>query len=867
VKSKTPIGLWGWRQVAPEETARGLLLRVAEIQGHASTDRTAKAAGISHSRLAHGFVDHIEAFAAQVDQSFATIAADGALRDEKGRLCLRGHPMGDLLDFGPRRMCPACLEESRHHRFWWDVRPITTCPRHGIELVGACRCGRRFGWRRGGLLKCSSCWNDEVAYLPRKVADPKVLRADAYLLSRFGAGKADAVPVLDALSLRNVFETLERIGAAACGGYSYEWQSAESLEQPLAAVQARGFEVLAHGRLDEVLTHIYDGFIAQGGKPEEGFTSCYGWLYHWFNHKRGAKFSPLLAQVFLEHGAARFPIVPKARLGRLRPAAERKLSLKAAAAKAGTSVYGMKSIGLALGLIRTEKRSGSQISFPAEEVERIAHDLKGALSLDQVTTRLGIGAKTMVSMIDDGVLLPALRGGCQRHTYIFRPQDVDGLLDRLSAGAPKVSKPPKGLIAITGLGRGKAATITECIRKILDGRMRVRARVGGRAGLQALFIDHDEVMQASAGPELSFAAAAIRMRLNARGLRKAIDRGLIEGVKPGSDIVPAKIADAFAERFMMLGEIRDRLGGYFGNLRRQLEMAGFDPDPDLEKCLCAGYLRNTIEPFVRQVEAGKASLGKPEPVWKALIREAQKILTAAKAPLPSEDLLAKLRRKMPIGPSDQDDFFYTTMWDGRETFVFIKGAGWWLRDRPHLGRIFSLDGPAPNQTEIVDEIVLDLLRSAERPLSQEDILASLKAQSVHTPISDGEVFLRRLAVRHAGAIIKLTGLGYWDRGRPYPPALYDPATWKQKSQTAVQRAGLWIIKLLSDEHRPLTRAELESALRERGIIPAKCTRAYVGNAVSEFAGEIVYLDRVGYWLAKKPWPPAGYRPAVGKVAA
>jgi hypothetical protein len=72
--------------------------------------------------------------------------------------------------------------------------------------------------------------------------DPKAVRADAYLLSRFAAGRAETVPVLDALSLRNVFETLERIGAAACGGYSYEWQSAESLKQPLASVQARGFE-------------------------------------------------------------------------------------------------------------------------------------------------------------------------------------------------------------------------------------------------------------------------------------------------------------------------------------------------------------------------------------------------------------------------------------------------------------------------------------------------------------------------------------------------------------------------------------------------------------------------------------------------
>lgn len=82
----------------------------------------------------------------------------------------------------------------------------------------------------------------------------------------------------------------------------------------------------------------------------------------------------------------------------------------------------------------------------------------------------------------------------------------------------------------------------------------------------------------------------------------------------------------------------------------------------------------------------------------------------------------------------------------------------------------------------------------------------------------------------------------------------------------MQRAGLWIIKLLNETGRPLTRAELEPILQDRGIIPGKCTRAYVGNAVAEFVDEIVYLDRVGYWLAKKPWPPVGYRPA-GRRAA
>lgn len=72
---------------------------------------------------------------------------------------------------------------------------------------------------------------------------------------------------------------------------------------------------------------------------------------------------------------------------------------------------------------------------------------------------------------------------------------------------------------------------------------------------------------------------------------------------------------------------------------------------------------------------------------------------------------------------------------------------------------------------------------------------------------------------------------------------------------------------MSEADRLLTRAELEPVLQERGIIPDGGTRAYVGKAVAEFADEILYLDRVGYWLKRKPWTAAGYRPAAGKKAA
>jgi hypothetical protein len=310
----TPIGLYAWEAPRSEESAQGLLLRLATMHGHKSTYRTAGHLGINRSRLAHGYRNELDKFAAGIEQPASSFLADSPQRDSKGHLCVRGQPITDYLMFGVRRLCPGCLAESMHHRFWWDIRPITTCPRHGLNLVDACVCGAKFGWRGGGLVHCSACGNQDLVRLPCVKADADVMRTDGYLLSRFAAGASEAIPILDDLGVTDVFMTLERFGAA-CEGYRSGWQSAKSLGVPLSVMQARGFAVLADGKLDEALTYIYDGFIAQGGRPEGGFKACYGWLYHWFNHKRGASFSPKLAEAFLQHGAARFPVHANTSLG------------------------------------------------------------------------------------------------------------------------------------------------------------------------------------------------------------------------------------------------------------------------------------------------------------------------------------------------------------------------------------------------------------------------------------------------------------------------------------------------------------------------------------------------------------------------
>src|ERR1700691_471584 len=106
-----PIGLYAWDPDAPrpEETAQGLLLRLATMHGHKSTDRTASAIGINRSRLAHGYRDELDNFAGGIQKLASAFVADSPQLDEKVRICVRGQPVTDYLMFGVRRLCPGCL--------------------------------------------------------------------------------------------------------------------------------------------------------------------------------------------------------------------------------------------------------------------------------------------------------------------------------------------------------------------------------------------------------------------------------------------------------------------------------------------------------------------------------------------------------------------------------------------------------------------------------------------------------------------------------------------------------------------------------------------------------------------------------------
>lgn len=65
-----------------------------------------------------------------------------------------------------RRVCPACLSVSAHHRAFWDLAPVSACPVHRIKLVHACEaCGRRLDWSAKSGVRSCGCGADLTSAL------------------------------------------------------------------------------------------------------------------------------------------------------------------------------------------------------------------------------------------------------------------------------------------------------------------------------------------------------------------------------------------------------------------------------------------------------------------------------------------------------------------------------------------------------------------------------------------------------------------------------------------------------------------------------------------------------------------------------
>lgn len=146
----------------PDESLRGLMLRLAEVNGYSDFYWVGELAGISMARRSSIFVPEkilrgLSQISGLPENLLHSMGWWSIPREDS-----RGMPrMGDVqasvhqINSGRPRVCPHCLAERNYARVVWELALYCVCPIHGTMLADQCpACDERLSWRRAGVSRC-----------------------------------------------------------------------------------------------------------------------------------------------------------------------------------------------------------------------------------------------------------------------------------------------------------------------------------------------------------------------------------------------------------------------------------------------------------------------------------------------------------------------------------------------------------------------------------------------------------------------------------------------------------------------------------------------------------------------------------------
>lgn len=308
--NSSPLPLWV--SPAEDEPAHGILLRLAERNGIQTQTMMQTLTGLTVSRLRES--DGVQVLADIIHSDPSSLLRSTPTVDSQGHLSIRGERIGRKCDvrLSARRLCTQCIGESLHHRFWFDLEFVTTCPRHGLELISSCSCGGHLSWNDVSITRCCHCTSGDVRLLKAVPANCDVVEMDRWALGRLGAGDVIFISALDQMPLKQSIDTIGQIGALDIGGYRQQWVEASDLEVPAVEVRARGFQILKHSRLDGVLDRIYGEFVKSGNRSTPTIHTAYGWFGHWFAFVKPSNFSEEISEIVMANASRKFDVKRKA---------------------------------------------------------------------------------------------------------------------------------------------------------------------------------------------------------------------------------------------------------------------------------------------------------------------------------------------------------------------------------------------------------------------------------------------------------------------------------------------------------------------------------------------------------------------------
>jgi hypothetical protein len=470
-----PIARWGIEPL-PDEPAHGFFLRLAALNGQESIRPFAMALGINGRNIKPQ----------EMMQFCEELPIPGLERMREVTPILNGHVVtigGEHLrirrdwSLTNRRYCAACLRESSHHRYWFDLEIMRTCPKHGIELKSEAK-GMIWAWGKGP----DSVRSGGIQDCPAPQAPTAFSR---YLIGRISEARRASLPHLDNLLLFEAIELVIVLGRIII----HQWadrlpESAKNLPSKQEAAET-GYNYLAGGGNLKDLCNKYVKSSVHFGK--DGFTTKdvsnnLGWLYYYVYGRRSNSIRALrdiLESLMLEGNGCR-------KIKRRISPTVHDQKIEELHALTGIGKHELQALTACNEHLEPVDGSHKFQIPSADEVVRRSNLLIGG---DDVMILLGVSRKNIQSLRQEKILVPIVPAAGGKPAK-YKRAEVRRLLE---LARPHPLWKSSRSLTIDQYLRKAQCSFASVISALLDGRIKCEAVDPVKTGLEAILISSENL--------------------------------------------------------------------------------------------------------------------------------------------------------------------------------------------------------------------------------------------------------------------------------------------------------------------------------------------------------------------------------------
>ncbi|MBN2906706.1 MAG: TniQ family protein [Rhodobacteraceae bacterium] len=462
--------------------------------------------GIKAVDLAGGVNGSLERLAEITGADLENLRHNALHRLARRRYSLRGEQISaEVLRGQHTAVCPACLRADdaagenpaayRRARVIWQLRPVRTCPVHGLPLMELRSTGSNDVASNLAFLvpKRGAALDRLIAETTARECSP----LQDYVIRRLGGEQGPAW--LDSQTLEQAVRASEMLGVLLEFGPTPNLHKFTSCDWDRAG--RTGFSVAAQGEagIRDALGRVNKSFQYSGSKP--GPQKVYGRLYQWLAHAKGTKSPGDIKRILREHifdtmEFAEGETVLGAKLDR-----RRLHSVASLAKESNQDTRTLRHMLIARGLVSDDPDAGPYHVFDAEVGRAVAASISRIVHVIALPKALNCTRPQASQLLDERILTPLADGVVAAPGRIKKAVDerqIDVFLKDLSQAASTVEEVPIGMVPIAKAAEKASSPSVEILHLILGGFLQNAVRLNDVEGLRGIYVDPDEVRTVTA---------------------------------------------------------------------------------------------------------------------------------------------------------------------------------------------------------------------------------------------------------------------------------------------------------------------------------------------------------------------------------